>query len=198
MRLHTTAIETVAKADEERAVATQVMAFSTDPVMRWMYPEAEVYLRHFPKFVRAFGGRAFANGSAYAEARFGGIAMWLPPGVHPDGDAIEAHFRATLVDPVLSETFAVLQRMGELHITEPHWYLPFIGVDPARQGAGIGAALLQHALAICDRDGLPAYLESSNPRNISLYRRHGFEVVGEIQAGSSPVVTPMLRPARRL
>ncbi|MCA1748539.1 MAG: hypothetical protein LC634_03060 [Sphingomonadales bacterium] len=42
----------------------------------------------------------------------------------------------------------------------------------------------------------PAYLESSNPRNISLYLRHGFEIVGEIQHGSSPVMTPMLRPAR--
>jgi ribosomal protein S18 acetylase RimI-like enzyme len=52
---------------------------------------------------------------------------------------------------------------------------------------------MRHAVARCDQEGLPAYLESSNPRNISLYRRHGFEVMGEIQIGAAPIVTPMLR-----
>jgi hypothetical protein len=50
-------------------------------------------------------------------------------------------------------------------------------------------------LARADRDGLPAYLEASAPRNRALYERHGFEVVGEIQAGDSPPLWPMLRPA---
>jgi ribosomal protein S18 acetylase RimI-like enzyme len=48
----------------------------------------------------------------------------------------------------------------------------------------------------CDREHLPAYLESSNPANIGLYQRHGFEITGTIQAESSPPVTPMLRAAR--
>ena len=60
-----------------------------------------------------------------------------------------------------------------------------------------GSALLRYALEQCDRDGMPAYLESSNPRNIPLYQRHGFEIIGTIQAGSSPTVVPMLRRARR-
>jgi len=60
----------------------------------------------------------------------------------------------------------------------------------------IGSRLMKHALLRIDEAGLPAYLESSNPRNIPLYERHGFEVMGEIQVGSSPVVTPMIRAAR--
>lgn len=71
-----------------------------------------------------------------------------------------------------------------------------IGVDPAHQGGGIGSALIAEGLKAVDRDGLIAYLESSNPRNIPLYQRHGFEVIGEIQSGSSPTVRPMLRKAR--
>jgi hypothetical protein len=55
---------------------------------------------------------------------------------------------------------------------------------------------MTHALERIDRDRLPAYLESSNPRNISLYRRHGFEELGTIQVGSSPPIVPMLRHAR--
>ena len=55
---------------------------------------------------------------------------------------------------------------------------------------------MRHAVARCDREGALAYLESSNPRNISLYLRHGFEVIGEIRVGAAPLVTPMLRRPR--
>jgi GNAT superfamily N-acetyltransferase len=61
---------------------------------------------------------------------------------------------------------------------------------------GCGAALLQHGLRQCDREHRPAYLCSSNPLNISLYQRHGFEIVGTIQVGSSPSIFPTLRHAR--
>ena len=55
---------------------------------------------------------------------------------------------------------------------------------------------MRQALAACDRDGTAAYLESTNPENISLYQRHGFEVLGRIQVGASPPIFPMLRPPR--
>jgi ribosomal protein S18 acetylase RimI-like enzyme len=55
---------------------------------------------------------------------------------------------------------------------------------------------MRHAVARCDQEGVLAYLESSNPRNISLYEAHGFEVMGEIQVGAAPLVTPMLRQPR--
>jgi ribosomal protein S18 acetylase RimI-like enzyme len=86
--------------------------------------------------------------------------------------------------------------MERFHPDEPHWYLPLIGVEPNAQGRGLGAALLRHALERFDREGALAYLESSNPRNIPLYERHGFEIVGEIRVGAAPVMTPMLRRPR--
>jgi GNAT superfamily N-acetyltransferase len=69
-------------------------------------------------------------------------------------------------------------------------------VDPVAQGGGLGSSLLRFALALCDRDGLPAYLEASTARSRALYARHGFEEIGDIQVGSSPRVWAMLRPAR--
>src|SRR5262249_8485856 len=97
----------------------------------------------------------------------------------------------------LEKALGLFQQMAGYHPHEPHWYLPLIGVDPACQGKGFGDALMAHALARCDREGTPAYLESTNPRNISLYRRHGFEALGEIRVGESPPLVPMLRRARR-
>jgi ribosomal protein S18 acetylase RimI-like enzyme len=94
------------------------------------------------------------------------------------------------------DLFAFFEQMGKFHPVEPHWYLPMIGVDPTRQNKGYGSMLMRQALAACDREQLPAYLESSNPRNITLYVRHGFEIVGTIQAGSSPPMFAMRRAAR--
>ena len=86
--------------------------------------------------------------------------------------------------------------MGRYHPSEPHWYLPLMGVDPFHQGRGLGSALMQHALVPCDRDHALAYLESTNPKNIPLYERHGFELLGTIQVGTSPPIFPMLRKPR--
>jgi GNAT superfamily N-acetyltransferase len=77
----------------------------------------------------------------------------------------------------------------------PHWYLAFIGVDPVRQGHGVGAALLRSRLRRCDQEGLPAYLESSKPENVPLYQHFGFHVTGTLDLPKgAPVVTTMWRP----
>ena len=91
---------------------------------------------------------------------------------------------------------AIFEQMAKYHPDEVHWYLPLIGVDPAHQRRGHGDALMRYALEQIDREKVAAYLESSNPRNLSLYRRHGFEELGTIQVGSSPAIFPMLRRPR--
>lgn len=62
--------------------------------------------------------------------------------------------------------------------------------------AGLGSALLRHAAGRCDRGGLPAYLEATNPHNRQLYAAHGFEEIGVIQAGKSAPLWPKLRKPR--
>ena len=190
------AIRSVEAHAEARAVNAIVLAFSADPVARWIYPAAHDFLSHFPAFVRGFGGRAFEHGTAYATPEIEGAALWLPPGVHSDDRALTSLIHQTVEEPTQGELLAVLERMDGYHPEEDHWYLPLIGVDPARQGGGFGAALMGHALVPCDRDKMLAYLESSNPANISLYERHGFELLGEIKVGSSPPLFPMLRQPR--
>ena len=40
---------------------------------------------------------------------------------------------------------------------------------------------LKGVLGLCDRDGVPASLESSKERNVPFYRQHGFEVTKELR-----------------
>jgi ribosomal protein S18 acetylase RimI-like enzyme len=91
--------------------------------------------------------------------------------------------------------FSVFEEMGRYHPLDPHWHLPLIGVEPSEHRRGLGSALLRHGLEICDEQRVPAYLESSNLENISLYQRHGFEILGIIEVDSCPPITPMLRRA---
>jgi ribosomal protein S18 acetylase RimI-like enzyme len=183
-------------ANEARAMAALTVAFANDPAVRWLYPEARQYVRHFPDFAWAFAGRAFAHGTADNLEGHSAAALWLPPNVQPDEAVIMEVLRDSVAEPQLIEVVAILEQMAAFHPTEPHWYLPMIGVDPMEQGRGNGAALLRRGLARCDADGLPAYLESTNPRNVSLYERFGFKAVGQIKTRTSPVIIPMVRVAQ--
>ena len=90
-------------------------------------------------------------------------------------------------ESAMKDAEGFMEQMAHFHPEDANcWYLPIIGVDCAHQGQGIGAALMKHALQLIDGVGGSAYLESSNPRNVSLYQRHGFEAMGVIQHGSSP------------
>ena len=189
-------IQTVSPSREDAAIDVMVQTFRTDPIMRWMYPDPEQYDTHFPRFARAFAGKAFVFGTAYAVEDFFGAALWLPPGVEPDEAALVEVLEQSVSDREQAALFEILEQMASYHITEPHWYLALFAVEPSRQRRGYGSALMADALHAYDRDGFPAYLESSNPENLSFYERHGFERLGTIQAGSSPPLFPMVRYSR--
>jgi ribosomal protein S18 acetylase RimI-like enzyme len=191
-------IKSANEINQEQAIAVISLAFATDPLSRWIYPDPHQYLSYFPEVVRLFAGNAFEQGTGYYVDAFLGVALWLPPNVHPRDKETETLLKQTVPEQHQENVFAVLKQMGDRHPTEPHWYLPMIGVDPSHQGKGYGSALMQHALTRCDRENKLAYLETSNRRNIPLYKRYGFELLATIQIRSAPPVFPMLRQPRKM
>jgi GNAT superfamily N-acetyltransferase len=184
------------EGDQPKVIATLVSAFIDDPVERWLFPEPHQYLTHFPRFVAAFGGAAFVRGTVWMLDGFAAAAMWIPPGAQPDSAAILKVLTDRVSPERHDDTFAVLEQMDRAHPTFAHWYLPWLGVDPARKGTGLGGELLNQCLAVVDAEHLPAFLETPNPRTIPFYQRHGFEVTDVAQAGACPPVTSMIRGAR--
>jgi GNAT superfamily N-acetyltransferase len=177
-------------------LAAPSLKAATDPVERWLYPGSQEYLTCFPAFLAAFGGRAFAEATVWSLLDFSAVALWLPPGAVADGDAIVATLLETVAPERHEDTLAVLGQMDDAHPRFPHWYLPWLGVDPSLQGRGIGGELLEQCLRIVDEDHVAAYLETPSPRTIPFYERYGFQVTGEAQAGACPPIAPMLRSAR--
>lgn len=190
---HIAGVEVVAPELRHRAIRTLTLAFADDPPCRWLYREEAKYWRFFPRFAAAFGGAAINHGTALSIRGHSGVALWMPPGVGPDEKALGALIEASVAADRTQVVFDLFNEMGRVHPSEPHWYLPLIGVTPANQGRGLGAALLRSVLAECDATGLPAYLEATSLRSIPLYSRHGFQPLGEIRVGSCPPIVPMLR-----
>ncbi|MEM6709452.1 MAG: GNAT family N-acetyltransferase [Pseudomonadota bacterium] len=177
--------------DAEILVHCIALAFAEDPIMRYLYPASDGYWQTMPAFTRAFSGSAMEAGACWLEQHGAGAACWLMP------HQVQADMPPTLfsdVDPErLAEVGGMLEAIAALHPAEPHWYLPQIGVDPVARGQGVGAALMKTALRAIDESRAPAFLESSNPRNVSLYERFGFEVIAELQYGNAPPMIPMVR-----
>jgi ribosomal protein S18 acetylase RimI-like enzyme len=191
-----TEVRVAAKADAQHVEALLTVAFAADPIVRWMLPEDSHHLSYFPRMTRLYTDLAIEHGTAYLAVPSGGTAVWLPPGVVPSEEALGAVVEETVSADLLPEVIDMFGQLEDEHPKIPCWYLPFIGVDPAFRGQGLGAKLLAHSLAVCDRDHLPAYLEATSSHNIRLYERHGFRVQAEVHTSSSPPIVPMLRPAR--
>lgn len=190
-------VVTVNDEERSRVFAALACSFSADPLMRWMFPEASVYLNSaMGEFYDAFGGGAIDLGTAVRTPSYEGAALWYPPGSGPDEERLFTAMQTTVRPEIHEDCTEMLAGMDQYHPKEPCWYLAVIGVDHGHQGCGWGAQLMKHGLAMVDAHGMPAYLESSNPRNMSLYKRHGFEEMGAIQAGTSPTIVPMIRAAR--
>ena len=179
----------------QKVLSTVLMGFSADPFVRWICPEAGNYMNFIGAF-DAYGGKAVDNNTAYVVEGFKGTALWLSPSIEADEEAFVKEIEQNVLIEKQESLFKVLEELEKYHPEDPCWYLPIIAVDPHYQNNGIGSLLMKHALERVDSDGLPAYLESSNPRNMSLYKRYGFETMGQIKVDDVPPLHPMIREAR--
>ncbi|WP_168194136.1 GNAT family N-acetyltransferase [Altererythrobacter sp. TH136] len=173
-------------------------AFRDDPFNRWLFGR-------FAGMAGVFGALArhvyLPRGYCI---RMGdeGAAMWMLPGgdLEPPLRALPALYGAVLFGSTWGakrRTDAAVAAMARHHPAFPHAYLFTIGVRPSARGKGLGRSLIQPVLDACDRAGVPAYLENSNPANRGFYRSCGFErqAMIDVMPGAPPLEA-MLRPPR--
>lgn len=189
-----------------RARAALSRAFFDYTLMVYAEPDASRRQGGVTALYSGLLSDCFRNGEVYVTRDGVGAACWLPP------DKVEFGFlrqvRAGMLAVPLRFRWSAFQRLMPYDETTrrlhhelapmPHWYLSAIGVEPERQGQGIGGALMQPILQKADAAGLPCYLETHREGNVRLYQRHGFEVArcADVPGQTIPIWA-MLRPARR-
>lgn len=169
--------------------------FYDDPVMSWVFPDGSMRLEQLRVSFGSLAKRFLAREGRVDVLDDVCTSMWLPPDP-PEAPEEEPPPRDSwhLFSAEIAARFTALGAVMEAaHPQEPHWYLGVVATLPEEQGRGLGARIVTPVLEICDRDGLPAYLESSNARNLPFYFRLGFVQTGEIVVPEGPVLFPMWR-----
>jgi len=176
-------------------------AFADDPVKCFLIGKPHVEVDKSLPFFQAFGRMQHAHGHVYLTSGGEAAAVWAPPG----------HWKVPFAQIVkntptflrlyglrLVPNLGVLQTMEKHHPTAPHYYLEFIGTDPAHQGKGLGSALIRPMVERADEEGVGMYLESSKESNVAFYSRFGFQVTRTLQhrGKNAPTMWLMWRDPR--
>ena len=186
----TTATDVTQLAPNQIREAGEVLAraFHDDPYWLWVLPGECKRAQVLPWFMETWMRCCRKCGQVHTTAdSVAGVAAWMPPG----------KFQVSLVTMILAGMVFVplkfgpaafgrlmsstnyVERLHKRDVPQRHWYLPTLGVDPPRQGQGVGSALIQTVLSRSDAEGLLCYLETETAGNVAFYQRHGFEVVVE-------------------
>ena len=190
----TTDIVRVHEDQIDIAASVLARAFQLDPPMLYICPDPASRARVLPSMMKAFVTYSWMFGEPLTtREKIEAVALWLPlddlsEDPERDRQAGIDQMHATLDAETLTRFMHIVSKAEQFHQqTAPgkHLYLSTLGVEPSRQGQGLGSALIRPMLERADAEGLPCYLETFQPRNVALYQRHGFKItIEEVEPNS--------------
>jgi ribosomal protein S18 acetylase RimI-like enzyme len=191
------------RPDQQRAAAlTLAEAFSNDPLFEILAPDPERRERIGPPMMEVLLAYGMRYGQVWANEDASAVAIWL----HPDSGPMSMP-RMLRVGMWRAPFILGLTGMGRMsramsategfhkQVAGPHWYLMTIGTRTARQGQGLGSALVEMGTSRADEAGVPCYLETGTDANIAFYRKRGFELIGQADCYGH-MLTGMIRGPR--
>ena len=197
------AVRAATPADQRLATGILARAFIDDPALSWLLPDRTARPRRlaslFAAITRLGGDPANWVLAGEAGAAPAAVALWKPPGAWqtPLGRVLgEAPAMLSAFGFGTLRALGLMDAMDKHHPATPHWYLQFVGCSPEAQGKGLGGAVIRDRLVHCDRDGLPAALETATESNVGLYEALGFRVTETFTWKDSPTFWAMWRDPR--
>lgn len=187
-------------ADARSIVTTLTGAFDADPLWRWAFPDPAKRTEQFKTWFGLYVESALPNGWVWISGEGEATSVWTPPGKAELSEEAAAKVEPFLIGELGAHAQSVLQVFERFEDACPSdqsfYYLSFLGTHPEHRGRGIGMQLLESNLARVDAEGMPAYLESSNPANNARYERLGFKPRGSFETPDGKhAVTTMWREA---
>lgn len=199
---HTCHVVHVAQDSEiPRVVEIFADSFYSDPTWSWAFPDPSLRRSQLTRWwdFLLLGSRMHPD-TIWLTDGGQSASVWFPPGALEFTEDREALLKPLFIELAGAEQAGrIMQLMHGFEdmrpMSEPHYYLSLLGTHTDHRGHGTGFSLLAHNLAWVDEAHMPAYLEASNPANVSLYQRYGFQQIGEFTVADGPTVTTMWRPA---
>jgi ribosomal protein S18 acetylase RimI-like enzyme len=187
--------------DLDAVVDAIALAFQADPVWRWVFPDDATRVESFRAMMPVFVETSLRNDSLWVTEDCSAVSVWTPPGCPELDDSGQLQFLTTMERLLGARAQSVVDGFLVLDSAHPrdmpHHYLGFLATHPRARGSGLGMALVRTVLERIDEEGLPAYLESSNPANHARYERAGFHRRDSVAIGDgAPPFLTMLRPAQ--
>jgi GNAT superfamily N-acetyltransferase len=189
-------LRTAIASDLDGLTDTLTAAFETDPLWSWAFPDP----KDLAIWWRFYIGSALRYPWVWISGDYAAASVWIPPDgteLTDDEEGRTEPLVRDLIGPRCDDVMELLDRFEASHPRgKPHYYLSLLGTHPNRQGEGLGMALLADNLKRIDLEGVPSFLESSNPGNNARYQRLGFRQVGEFTTpGGERTVATMWREA---
>ncbi len=192
----------LAETNIPAAIEVLTRAFATDPGLLFVLPEPTERKRLTPRLAEAALRYTMRCGAPLVtEGDMRGVALWFPPDA-PAPTAADTEETGIAAVPAMigdaswtrfARLIAHLNALHPVYAPEPHWFLAMLGVDPAWQRQGLGAALMEPVFARADRAGVCCYLEAPTADNARYYANRGFRVVGETDVPQSNVHIWLMR-----
>jgi len=193
------------RADLDGIGAALARAFEHDPLWGWAFEDAsrERKLASLESVFGFFAGAALDFGWVRVTDGVEAVALWIPPGSPEMTPADEERLPGVIAAACEPDPAARVQHLLDSfeanHPHEPpHYYLSLLATHPDHAGKGLGVGLVADNLAEIDAADppAPAFLESSNPRNLTRYERLGFRPTHEVELIAGLTGTQMWRPPR--
>lgn len=172
-------------SDANALKAVLARAFDDDPFVNYLVAQDARRARRVYDLMALALDMQVSYGEVYVTDDVQGGSIWSPPGRNTESVLAQIRSVRPLARAItwkrLTSVLSTFHLLEKKHPKEPHYYLGVLGVDPEFQGRGLGTQLMRPVLDMCDRDHVPAYLESSKEKNVPLYERNGFKVTEVIQ-----------------
>jgi GNAT superfamily N-acetyltransferase len=189
----------VTRSDVASLAVSLTRAFAREPLHQWMVPDPKSWATKAPRYFSSYINIIRRDGFADTVDGLQGSALWLSP--HKPGGSFLSRISVPFViwrltGSRFTQVWNALPQLDQQRPKTPHWYLDMLGVAPEASGQGIGAQLLRHGLARCDRTGEAVFLQTLSEEMIAYYHNYGFEVSGTFAVPSGPSGWSMTRPSQ--
>jgi GNAT superfamily N-acetyltransferase len=188
--------------DVATVVDVLVSAFYHDPTWSRVFPDTQRRAAQHRRLWSLLVAGGMRYPWVWLSADRAATAVWIPPGGTELSDEQEADVEHAITEMLGADASQVLDLMALFEHAhprdQPHYYLSLLGTHADHRGKGLGLRLLADTLELIDVEGMPAYLEASNPVNVALYARYGFAEHGSFRpAPDAAEVITMWRDPRR-